>query len=45
LHETSVLAIALAAETASITGIEIVDNALMLAIPGAMDAGLDAPLF
>jgi hypothetical protein len=30
--------IALAADTASITVMEIVDNALMLAIPGAMDA-------
>lgn len=37
--------IALAADTASITVMEIVDNLIMLAIPGAMDAPLDAPLF
>jgi hypothetical protein len=33
--------LALAADTASITVMEIVDNAIMVAIPGAMDAGLD----
>ena len=33
--------IALAADTISITIMEIVDNAIMLLIPGAMDAGLD----
>ena len=32
---------ALAADTASIAVMEIVDNAIMLLIPGAMDAGLD----
>jgi hypothetical protein len=37
--------LALAADTASITIMEIVDNALMLAIPGAMDAGLGSLLF
>jgi hypothetical protein len=37
--------IALASDTASITVMEIVDNAIMLAIPGAMDAPLSAPLF
>ena len=37
--------LALAADTASITVMEIVDNAIMLVIPGAMDAGLGAPLF
>lgn len=37
--------LALAADTASITVMEIVDNALMLVIPGAMDAGLDTVLF
>ncbi|HMN65865.1 MAG TPA: DUF4396 domain-containing protein [Burkholderiaceae bacterium] len=37
--------LALAADTASITLMEIVDNVIMLAIPGAMDAPLDAPLF
>ncbi len=33
--------LALAADTASITVMEIVDNAIMLIIPGAMDAGLN----
>ena len=37
--------IALAADTASITIMEIVDNLVMLAIPGAMAATLDTPLF
>ena len=37
--------LAFAADTASITIMEIVDNAIMLAIPGAMHAGLVAPLF
>ena len=40
-----VMKLALAADTASITIMELVDNALMLAIPGAMDAGLASPLF
>ena len=39
------LKLALAADTASITVMEIVDNAIMLVIPGAMDAGLDTALF
>jgi hypothetical protein len=37
--------LALAADTASITVMEIVDNLVMLAIPGAMDAPLDSFLF
>ena len=37
--------LALAADTASITVMEIVDNAIMLVIPGAMDAGLSSLLF
>ena len=37
--------LALAADTASIAVMEVVDNAVMLAIPGAMDAGLASPLF
>ena len=37
--------LALAADTASITVMEIVDNAIMLVIPGAMDAGLTRLLF
>jgi len=36
----AVVPLALAADTVSITIMEIVDNAIMLAIPGAMDAGL-----
>jgi hypothetical protein len=39
------LRLALAADTASITVMEIVDNAIMLVIPGAMDAGLTTALF
>ncbi|HZH44084.1 MAG TPA: DUF4396 domain-containing protein [Lysobacter sp.] len=41
----AVLKLALAADTASITIMEIVDNAIMLLIPGAMDAPLSSPLF
>jgi Domain of unknown function (DUF4396) len=37
--------LALAADSASITVMEIVDNAVMLVIPGAMDAGLASILF
>jgi len=37
--------LALAADTASITIMEIVDNVLMLVIPGAMEAGLGSGLF
>jgi hypothetical protein len=37
--------LALAADTASITVMEIVDNLGMLVIPGAMDAGLGTVLF
>ena len=36
---------ALATDTASITTMEIVDNAIMLIIPGAMDASLASLLF
>lgn len=39
------LRIAFAADTASIAIMEVVDNLIMLAIPGAMDAGLGEPLF
>jgi hypothetical protein len=41
----AVAPIALASDTASITVMEIVDNAIVLVIPGAMDAGLDDLLF
>jgi hypothetical protein len=37
--------VALAADTASIAIMEIVDNLIMLGIPGAMHAGLSSPLF
>ena len=37
--------LALAADTLSITVMEITDNAILLVIPGAMDAGLADPLF
>lgn len=40
-----VLSLALASDTISITIMEIVDNAIMLLIPGAMAAGLDSLLF
>jgi hypothetical protein len=41
----TVLPIALAADTLSITVMEIVDNAILLVIPGAMEAGLGDALF
>jgi hypothetical protein len=37
----AVVPIALASDTISIAIMEVVDNAIMLLIPGAMDAGLD----
>ena len=37
--------LALAADTISITVMEIIDNGVMLAIPGAMEAGLTSLLF
>jgi len=42
---SAALGVALAADTVSITVMEIVDNAIMLFIPGAMDAGLSSWLF
>jgi len=39
------LQIALAADTVSIAVMEIVDNGVILAVPGAMDAGLADALF
>jgi hypothetical protein len=42
---SSALSLALASDTLSITIMEIVDNAVMLVIPGAMDAGPTEPLF
>ncbi|GAB3864476.1 DUF4396 domain-containing protein [Dactylosporangium cerinum] len=37
--------VTLAADTASIATMEIVDNAVILAVPGAMEAGLASALF
>ena len=37
--------VALAADTVSIVVMELVDNAIVLLVPGAMDAGLDSALF
>ena len=42
---SSAVGLAFASDTASITIMEIVDNAIMLVIPGAMDAPLSSPLF
>jgi len=39
------IGVALAADTVSILTMEIVDNAFMLAVPGALDAGLTDALF
>jgi hypothetical protein len=41
----AVVPIALASDTASIAVMEIVDNAIMLAVPGAMESGLDDVIF
>jgi hypothetical protein len=41
----SAMGLALAADTLSITVMEIVDNGVMLVLPGAMDAGLGDALF
>jgi hypothetical protein len=41
----AVIPIALASDTVSIAIMEVVDNAIMLAIPGAMEAGLTNTLF
>jgi len=39
------LGLALASDTVSIAVMEVIDNVIMLAIPGAMSAGLTRPLF
>ncbi len=41
----SALKVALAADTASIAVMEVIDNAVVLLVPGAMDAGLGSWLF
>ena len=45
LHFFAALSIVFAADTLSITTMEIVDNAVMAVIPGAMNAGLVNPIF
>jgi len=42
---SAAIPIALAADTVSITVMEIIDNAFMVAVPGALNAGLDTVLF
>jgi hypothetical protein len=42
---STALGLAFAADTLSITLMELVDNAIMLLVPGAMDAPLNSPLF
>jgi hypothetical protein len=42
---SAVIPIALASDTLSIATMEVVDNAVVLAIPGALDAGLGSLLF
>ncbi len=42
---SAVIPIALASDTLSIATMEVVDNAIIVAIPGAMEAGLDSLLF
>jgi hypothetical protein len=39
------LKVALAADTVSIAVMELIDNAIVLAVPGAMDAGITSLLF
>jgi hypothetical protein len=42
---SAVIPIAFASDTLSIAVMEVVDNAIIVAIPGAMEAGLDSLLF
>jgi Domain of unknown function (DUF4396) len=42
---SAIVPIALASDTLSIATMEVVDNAIMLAVPGAMEAGLTNVLF
>jgi hypothetical protein len=39
------LRVALAADTVSIAIMEIIDNVIVVSVPGAMDAGISSPLF
>jgi hypothetical protein len=45
LELSAAIGVALVADTVSISVMEIVDNVIMLGIPGAMEAGLDTWLF
>jgi hypothetical protein len=45
LPRREVVRLALAADTISITTMEVIDNLIMLVVPGAMAAGLGDPLF
>ncbi|NUS45205.1 MAG: DUF4396 domain-containing protein [Mycobacteriaceae bacterium] len=45
LSVSQALKVALAADTVSILVMEILDNTVMVGVPGAMDAGLGDPLF
>lgn len=45
LEKGAALKIVLAADTLSIATMELVDTAVMMLVPGAMDAGLVQPLF
>src|SRR5215207_2823892 len=45
LAVSAVIPIALASDTFSIAVMELIDNAVMLVVPGAMDAGLGSLLF
>lgn len=42
---SAVIPLALASDTVSIAVMEVVDNLIMVLVPGAMEAGLDSPLF
>jgi hypothetical protein len=45
LAVSAVIPIALASDTLSIATMEVVDNAIMVGVPGAMEAGIDSLLF
>jgi copper chaperone CopZ len=45
LSFSAAMGLAFASDTLSIATMEVVDNAVMLAVPGAMDAGILTPLF
>jgi hypothetical protein len=42
---SAVIPIAFASDTISVATMEVIDNAIIVAVPGAMEAGLDALLF